>query len=141
MTVYLTPYRRMSNFREAMNRLFEDNIGEVASEREMLLAMDITTNDEAYDITAFVPGLEADDLNIEIINNTIAIRGEFVSTGKKDLQYLASELPSGRFSRVITLPTALDPVKAEANIKNGVLSLHIPKAEAHRPKAIKVKAG
>ena len=141
MTIYLNPYRRMSNFREAMNRLIEDNIGEVTGEREMLLAMDIVASEDAYDITAFVPGLEADDLNIEIINNTVTIRGEFTFEEKKDKQYLSCELPTGRFSRVITLPTALDPSKAEANIKNGVLTLHIPKAEAHRPKAIKVKAG
>jgi HSP20 family protein len=140
MTVYLTPYRRLSNFREAMNRLIEDNIAEPATEREMLLAMDITANEEAYDITAFVPGLEADDVNIEIINNTVALRGEFPSEEKKDTQYLSCELPEGRFSRVVTLPTALDPAKSEANIKNGVLTLHIPKAEAARPKAIKVKA-
>jgi len=141
MTIYLNPYRRMSNFREAMNRLIEDNIGEVAGEREMLLAMDIVASEDAYDITAFVPGLEADDLNIEIINNTVTIRGEFTCEEKKDKQYLSCELPTGRFSRVITLPTALYPSKAEANIKNGVLTLHIPKAEAHRPKAIKVKVG
>jgi HSP20 family protein len=50
------------------------------------------------------------------------------------------ELPAGRFSRVITLPTALDAAKAEANIKDGVLILRVPKAEAHRPKTIKVTA-
>ncbi len=141
MTVYLTPYRRLSNLRNAMNRLIEENIDETPSEREMTLAMDIATSEDAYDITAFVPGLEAEDLNIEIINNTIALRGEFVCNEKKDMKYLSCELPSGRFSRVITLPTELDPAKAEASIKNGVLSLHIPKAEAHRPKSIKIKAG
>jgi HSP20 family protein len=141
MTVYLTPYRRMSNFRNAMNRLIEDNIEETPTEREMLLSMDISATEEAYDITAFVPGLEADDLNVEIINNTVAVRGEFASEEKKDAQSLSCELPSGRFSRVVTLPTALDPSKVEASIKNGVLKLHIPKAEAHRPKPIKVNAG
>lgn len=141
MSVYLTPYRRMSNFRNAMNRLIEDNVEETPVEREMLLSMDVTATEEAYDITAFTPGLEADDLIIEIINNTVALRGEFASEEKTDKQYLSCELPSGKFSRVVTLPTALDSTKVEANIKNGVLTLHIPKAEAARPKAIKVKAG
>ncbi len=59
----------------------------------------------------------------------------------EDTKYLISELPAGRFSRVLTLPTALEPGKAEASIKNGVLTLRIPKAEAHRPRAIKVSAG
>ncbi len=143
MTMYISPYRRMTSLREAMNRLFEDSIAEVpTAEREMLLAVDVQGSEDAYEITALIPGLEAEDINIEIINNTVSLRGEFKSTDSgKEVKYLMCELPAGRFSRVITLPTALDPGKAEASIKNGVLRLHVPKAEAHRPKAIKVTAG
>lgn len=140
MTIYISPYRRMQHMRDAMNRMFEDTFAEnTPQEREMLLAVDIQTSDEAFDITALVPGLEADDLNIEVLNNTVTLRGEFKSTEKEGSKYLASELPAGRFSRVITLPTVLDPTQTEANIKNGVLTLHLVKAEEHRPKAIKVK--
>jgi len=139
MTIYISPYRRMATLRDAMNRLFEDSISETtSSEREMMLAIDVQVEDEAYHITALVPGLSGDDLGIEILNNTITLRGEFKSTSKEDGKYLVSELPAGRFSRVVTLPTALDPSKAEASIRNGVLNLRIPKAEAHRPKSIKV---
>ena len=139
MTMYISPYRRMSNMRHAMNRMFDDTMVEQTSnEREMLLAVDVQAVDDAYDITALVPGLEAEDLDIEVLNNTVTIRGEFKSCGEDQAKYLVSELPSGRFSRVISLPTATDTSKVEASIKNGVLSLHIPKAEADRPKAIKV---
>jgi HSP20 family protein len=139
MTIYISPYRRMATLRDAMNRMFEDSIAETTStEREMMLAVDVQAEDEAYEIVALVPGLEADDLNIEILNNTVALRGEFKSTAKEDVKYLVSELPAGRFSRVVTLPTALDPSKAEASLKNGVLHLRVPKAEAHRPKSIKI---
>lgn len=141
MTVYISPYRRMTSLREAMNRLMEDSIAETSpSEREMMLAVDVQAEDEAYVITALVPGLDAENLNIEILNNTVSLRGEFKSTEKENFKYLISELPSGRFSRVITLPTTLDTSKAEASIKNGVLTLRVPKAEAHRPKTIKVQA-
>jgi HSP20 family protein len=127
--------------REAMNRMFEDSIGEnAAHEREMMLAVDVMAYDEAYEIVALVPGLEADDVNIEVLNNTVTLRGEFKSTAKEEDKFLVDELPAGRFSRVVTLPTALDPAKAEASVKNGVLHLRIPKAEAHRPKSIKVVA-
>ena len=140
MTVYITPYRRMATLRDAMNRLIEENMTEPSSgEREMLLAVDVQANDDVYEISALVPGLDAEELNIEILNNTVSLRGEFKSTGKEDTTYLLCELPAGRFSRVITLPTALDPSKAEATIKNGMLHLVVPKAEAHRPKAIKVQ--
>jgi HSP20 family protein len=128
--------------REAMNRLLEENMGEVEqmNEREMQLAVDVKAEDEAYIVKALVPGLEADDINVEIINNTVSIRGEFGHFQEEDAKYLTAELPAGRFSRVLTLPTALDPAKAEANLRNGVFTLRIPKAEAHRPKVIKVQA-
>jgi HSP20 family protein len=140
MTVYITPYRRMATLRDAMNRLIEENMSEPSSgEREMLLAVDVQANDDAYEISALVPGLDPEELNIEILNNTISLHGEFKSTGNEETPYLLCELPAGRFGRVITLPTTLDPAKAEATIKNGVLHLVVPKAEAHRPKSIKVQ--
>jgi HSP20 family protein len=86
-----------------------------------------------------VPGVEADQIDIEILNNTVTMRGEFQEE-QEETKYLVCELPAGRFSRVITLPTALDPAKAEASLKNGVFTLRVPKAEAHRPKVIKVNA-
>ena len=131
----------MSNLRHAMDRLFEENFSETTNEREMALAVDVRSTDDVYTITALVPGLTADDLNIEILNNTVTLRGEFKFEEQKDAQNLMCELPSGRFGRVVTLPTAVEAGKAEANIKNGVLSLRVPKAEAHRPKTIKVAVG
>ncbi len=141
MTIYISPYHRMAAMRNAMTRMFEDSIVETIShEREMMLAVDVIADDEAYEIVALVPGLEAEDVNIEVLNNTVTLRGEFKNTTKEENKFLVDELPAGRFSRVITLPTALDPAKAEASVKNGVLRLHVPKAEAHRPKSIKVVA-
>jgi HSP20 family protein len=139
MTFYVTPYRRMAAMRHAMNHWFEDSLANQApAEREMLLAVDVKASDDAYDITALVPGLDADDLDIEVLNDTVTIRGEFKSNGHEDAKYLVSELPSGRFSRVISLPSATDASKVEASIKSGVLFLHIAKAEKDQPKVIKV---
>ena len=136
-----TSYRRMTAMRHAMNHWFEDAMNDsTPTEREMLLAVDVKTADEAYDLTALVPGLSAEDLDIEVLNNTVTIHGEFKTDGNEQDKYLLCELPNGRFSRVITLPTETDASKVEATIKNGVLSLHVPKAETARPKAIKVKA-
>jgi HSP20 family protein len=140
MTYYITPYRRLNALRHAMDRMFDDTLAETtAPEREMLLAVDVQGTDESYTITALVPGLNADDLDIEVLNNTVTIRGEFKSNVQEEAKYLLCELPNGNFSRVIALPTAVDAAKVEASIKDGVLTLTVPKAEAHRPKAIKVK--
>jgi HSP20 family protein len=139
MTFYVTPYRRMAAMRHAMNRWFEEAGDNEPEQREMLLAVDMRASDEAYNITALVPGLDADDLDIEVLNNTVTIRGEFKTGEDETNKYLVCELPNGRFSRTITLPTETDSSKVEASIKNGVLSLRIPKAEEARPKSIKVK--
>ncbi len=141
MTFYISPYRRMATLRNMMKRMFEESLDETPNgEREMMLAVDVKAEDEAYDIVALVPGLEPEDINIEIINNTVTLRGEFKSVSDEDGKSLVNELPAGRFRRVITLPVALDSSKTEASIKNGVLHLRVPKAEAHRPKSIKVVA-
>lgn len=140
MTFYVTPYRRMAAMRNAMNRWFEEaSADNDADQREMLLAVDLKASDEAYNITALVPGLDANNLDIEVLNNTVTIRGEFKTADEDSKKYLVCELPNGRFTRTITLPTETDSSKVEASIKNGVLSLRIPKAEAARPKTIKVK--
>ena len=140
MTLYISPYRRMARMREAMNRIFDESLeSNEGQEREMLLAVDVQAQDEAYTIKALVPGLDAGDIDVEIMNNTVTIRGEFKEQVDEEKKYLMCELPSGRFSRVITLPTALDPTNAEAQLNNGVFTLRVPKAEAHRPKVIKVK--
>lgn len=140
MTMYVPSYRRLVRLRNAMDRLVEE--AEVApAERELALAVDVTSEDEDYEVTALVPGLQAEDLDIEILNNTVTIRGEFKSRQAENAKYMTSELPAGRFSRVITLPAAVDAAKVEANIKNGVLTLRLPKAESHRSRTIKVNAG
>jgi HSP20 family protein len=137
--MYISPYRRISRLRDAMDRVLEESFTENSPiEREMVLAVDVLAEDDAYLITALVPGLDADDLNIEILNNTVSIRGEFKSDVDENARFITSELPEGRFTRTVSLPVAVDSTQAEANIRNGVLTLRVPKAEAHRPKAIKV---
>jgi HSP20 family protein len=139
MTMYISPYRRLATLRDAMDRLMDETMNETsAPEREMLLAVDVHGGENEYTIRALVPGLEADDLDIEVLNNTVTIRGEFKDCTEENTKPLTCELPQGRFGRVITLPTVLDTAHIEASLKNGMLVLKVPKAEAHRPRAVKV---
>jgi len=108
------------------------------SQREKVLAVDLKADEDAYTISALMPGLEADDINVEILDKTVSIRGEFQSDESDE--FMVSELPVGRFSRVLTLPTTLDSTKAEASLKNGVFTLHVPKSEADRPQVITISA-
>ena len=99
------------------------------------LPVDIRDAGEEYVLNAYVPGLKAEDLNIQIVDDALSIEGKF---GQHEGEYLMSELPSGAFRRTLRLPVALDTEKVEAVIENGILTLRIPKAETSRPKTIKV---
>jgi len=99
------------------------------------LAVDIADKGEEFVLTAFVPGLQAENLNIQIVEDALSIEGEF---GQHEGEFLMSELPMGAFRRTLRLPTVLDAEKADASIENGVLTLRLPKAESSRPKTVKV---
>jgi len=142
----LSIYRPMRLI-DAMNRLFDESVLHpndrpyVADERAYALPLDVIAKDDEYVITAAVPGLKPDDLSVEVLGETVTIRGEIKSeqNGEQD-GYLLQERRYGKFSRTLNFPVELDGAKAEASVENGVLTLRVPKAETARPKMIKVKA-
>jgi HSP20 family protein len=103
--------------------------------RDFTLAVDVREEDDGYILNALVPGLKADDLNIQILDDVVTITGEFKAD---ETEYLMHELPHGAFRRTLQLPAALDAGKAEATIVDGVLTLRLVKAESARPRTIKV---
>lgn len=102
--------------------------------------IDIKEEEDAYLITAALPGVEADKLNIEIKNDELTIQGEFESRQENTGAYIMAERPSGSFSRKLLINTPIDADKTEASLKNGILTLRIPKSEKAFPKTIKVNA-
>jgi HSP20 family protein len=137
MTLYFTNTPRFSR-RPWTHRWMETEMQEPRS--DLFIPVDIKTDDDSYVLSALIPGVTAEDLNIQVVNETVTIQGEIKNSHSENEQYLLSELPNGRFTRVLTLPDQLDAAKAEANISNGVLTLRIPKAEDAKPKSIKVVA-
>ena len=101
------------------------------------LPVDIRDDGEAYTLTAYVPGLKAENLNIQIIEDTLTIEGTF---GNQEGEYLLSELPAGNFRRSLRLPALLDSEKAEANLENGILTLRVPRTESAKPRNIPVSS-
>ena len=129
MTFYIQPYpyrRHLSRRMAAMNG---------GSSREHFLNVNIRDEEDNFVLSALVPGLKADDLNIQVLENVIHIEGEFEAS---DDEYLLRELPNGSFRRSLRMPTEIDSDKVEAKITDGVLTLHLPKAESARPKKIKI---
>jgi HSP20 family protein len=138
MTWYVSPNRRLARRPRYIARTVNNS---EAIERENVLPVDVKSDGDAFMISAIVPGIEADDIDVEILNKTVSIRGKFGEQAmEEESKVLVNELPFGRFSRVLTLPTKLDPSDAVANLKDGVFTLRVPKAEEERPKVIKISA-
>jgi HSP20 family protein len=128
MTFYIQPYP----YRYMARRMAELNGG---SSREHSLNVNVRDEDDTFVLSALVPGLKADDLNIQVLEDVVRIDGEFKANEE---EYLLQELPSGSFQRVLRMPAEIDANKAEAKIADGVLTLRLPKAESALPKKIKI---
>jgi len=130
MTFYLHPYP----YRRLARRWAENN--------EHSLGVNVREEEEAYILSALVPGLKSDDLRIQVLDDVLRIEGEYKRSSPVDKadenSYLLNELPHGSFTRTLRLPAAIDADHVEAQITDGVLTLRLPKAESARPKQIKI---
>lgn len=136
MTMYVrNPMTEMLARRMAWNRAMEQ-WPEV--EVHVAFPLDVRVEGDDYILTALLPGVKAEELNVQVINDTITIQGEFKKPEDEKSEYLRSEIPTGRFYRELTLPAPLDTSKVDAHLENGILTLRVPKAEEARPKSIKV---
>jgi HSP20 family molecular chaperone IbpA len=120
----------------------EDN-GEAVSaeEQEGQLTVDVFQDDENIIIQSTIAGVSPDDLDVSITNDMVTIRGERRQQYETDPEdYFYQECYWGTFSRSIILPVEIDADRAEAKIKNGVLTIRIPKANTAVTRKLKVKA-
>jgi HSP20 family protein len=101
------------------------------------LAVNVRDADDAFVLTALVPGLKAEDLSIQVLEDVVRIEGKMAESSD---EYLLQELPAGPFRRELRLPAPLDAEKVDARIADGILTVRLPKAESARPRTIKVIA-
>jgi HSP20 family protein len=104
----------------------------------VIFPVDVRVDDNEYILSAFLPGVDVEDLDIQVVNETITIQGDLKIDRQEGERYLITERPSGKFYRVIELPDDLDSENAVADLKNGVLTLRVPKSELARPRKIKI---
>jgi len=104
------------------------------------LPVDFHADENEFVLTAEIAGLNPDDLQIEIKDDVLTIKGEVKSETNGDGEYLLREVFYGEFSRSLRLPESVEIEKVEARVENGLLTIHLPKAEEARPKTIKISA-
>ena len=140
--MYTYAYRPTSLI-DAYSRLFDASVvnPQLLSPEAAALRLDVASNGDEYVVTAAVPGLKAEDLSLEVLGDTVTLRGELPAPEAQDgVEYLLRERRYGKFARSLTLPTEVDGSKAEAAIADGVLTLRLPKAETAKARTIKVNA-
>jgi len=139
------PFRELISLREAMDRLFEESFvrpfGWLAPTAAETFAIDMYETENDIVVKAAIPGVKPEDIDVSISGDVLTIKGEVKEEREiKEENYIRKERRYGTFCRSVTLPIQVDADKAKAEYENGILTLTLPKAEAVKPKVIKVKA-
>lgn len=136
------PFQEMETLRRQMDQMFDELAGFQRGESANLTwkpAVELEDAGERLILRAEIPGVEAKDLDIDVSRDAVAIRGENRYEKKiEDKGFFRSEFRYGKFERVIPLPVEIENEQVQAEFKNGILTLNLPKVEAARHRVVKV---
>jgi HSP20 family protein len=135
-------WQEMDQLQREMNRLFDTTSKGHLFNSPSYPAINIWANEDAQLISAEMPGVKLDDINIDVTGDALSISGERrPDEMAREASYHRHERNYGSFSRTIQLPFMVDTNKVEAALTNGVLLIKLPRAEADKPKKIEIKIG
>src|SRR5579864_3311835 len=141
--VKYTPFADTDDFPTGL-RLFQDTVNRLLSDRGNARpwdpSVDILETENELVLKADVPGVELKDIDIQIENGTLTLKGERkFEKEEKNRGFHRLERSYGSFVRYFTVPDTVDSEHVKAEYQNGVLSVTLPKKEIAKPKAIKVQ--
>lgn len=136
-------FRELDDVRRDMERMFDSLTGFAGLRTPGVYpAINVSEDANAVYVRAEVPGIKAEDLDIRMENDTLTIAGERQrATDDESVSYHRREREWGAFRRSFSLPTRIDSTLVEANYRDGILTVTLPKAAEARPKQITVQAG
>jgi len=139
------PAREMMTLREAMDRLFDDAFTRPLSVRDgwsmASPAIDMYQTDNDVVVKASIPGIKAEEVQINITGDILTLKGEArQEEDRQERSWHIREQRFGSFERSIVLPTDVKSDQAEAVFENGILTITLPKADEVKPKTINIKA-
>lgn len=144
-TVRWDPFRDFMSLQDRMNRLFDERLRTGARSEESLTGtlvppVDIYETEHAIVLEADLPGLDLNDLDLRVENNTLTVRGERKPSGDvREENYHRMERGYGVFTRTFALPNTVNPDNINAGYNNGVLQITLAKREETKPKQIRVQ--
>src|SRR6185503_17163202 len=138
------PAREMMTLREAMDRLFDDAFTHPLSMRDgwsaSTPAVDMYQTDDEIVVKASIPGIKAEEVQINITGDVLTLKGEVKhEEERKDRAWHIREQRFGSFERSVALPISVKTDKAEAVFENGILTITLPKADEVKPRTINIK--
>ena len=141
--VRLNALREFPGFHNNLTRVFDDFFPETHSSKKtagnFIPFVDIHETEASTVITADLPGLKKEDIAINVENNILVLTGERAKeTNEEKDNYFKRERFFGKFKREFTLPASIDHEKINADYKDGVLTIEIPKPEEQKPKTIAI---
>jgi HSP20 family protein len=140
------PAREVDSLQSEVNRLFDTFFGgrpsSSAGARRWVPAMDLVETDDHLVLRADLPGLDRDDVNIEVKDGVLTVSGERKAEQEERADgYYRVERAFGGFSRSLSLPDHVDASKIAAGFDKGVLEVRIPKPEERKPQRIEIGSG
>lgn len=141
-----SPLRHISRLQRNIDRIFDDFLSPVSALTEteqhfdFIPAVDVEETDDRFMLSLDLPGVNKDDVKIEIQDNQLLISGHRKQEHEhKDSSRVSIERIYGEFQRAFTIPSQVDPEKIEAVFQDGVLHVAVPKVESAKPKMIEIK--
>jgi HSP20 family protein len=137
--VRYNPWQEMNSLQRQLNHLFDDALTPTNwdgfNNLSKVPAAELTETDDAVHLKLEIPGMEAKDLDVQVMADRVAISGERRSEINEKTR---SEFRYGKFSRVIPLPVRIQNTNVTADYKDGILNLTLPKSEEEKNKVVKV---
>ncbi|MCT7378085.1 Hsp20/alpha crystallin family protein [Chelativorans salis] len=131
------PFTEMQRMREDMNRLFADFPSSPAT--RIYPPVNLWLGENSIAVTAELPGLSAEEVDLTIREDTLTIRGERKPMEEAEqASWHRRERPLGAFSRTVSLPYRVDPDQVKARFQNGVLEIEMQRPEADQPRKIQI---
>ncbi|MBX3303287.1 MAG: Hsp20/alpha crystallin family protein [Nitrospira sp.] len=140
------PFRELEEVSDRLNRMFARPVTRATNGKETMIvadwtpSVDISETESEYQIKAEIPDVKKEDVKVTLEDGVLTIQGERkYEKEEKGKKYHRIERSYGSFVRTFSLPDVIDDDKVQAEFKDGVLNLHLPKSEKAKPKAIEVK--
>jgi HSP20 family protein len=135
-----SPFAELEQVNERMRRVLEQTFGGLLSEPlGWVPAVDIEEQEDVYVVEAEIPGVDRNDVNIEVVGNELLITGEIKERERKGVVRRRTRR-TGRFEFRVTLPEQVDAEKIEAKLNDGVLTVRVPKSARAQRRRIEVKS-